>query len=861
MTAKKPLSAFVAGTMFLSIAAVPAFAEKDENSSGDEPTYEIIDADSSVRDESPVSLQGDEGIHSYADVADMQMSLMDGGNISTVLNTDVADVTTENGVSTYTLKADVELIDTDLWISADESAVIDLNGHSITQKTVEYNAIWNGGTMVIKDTVGTGKIIGDWHGVSNAGILTIEGGTITTPASCGIYSQGTLTVNGGTVIGAYSGICNGGGNITINEGTVLGVDDGNALTCETVNDEYEEPVYEGIDSTVTINGGTFNGSYCLDIWAYKANINSGTFIGKINVDSHTAVNITGGDLSGVSSARIEGDVIVGENVGKIKCDEVTTTAGAYNLFDCENITLIGEITEGTYDVVRLTGVTIPEGSNPVINLKPGAKINGYTKIYGGTFNGSTVSEVKSSVLFGGTYSTALKESIDKTDTKYGAYTFYNGYGWEKSIDSDRYEVKTIEKFKLTIKSNNAEAGKLANLSYDIQSGGVGGSMDETFEKECSKNAVAILKSLRAECKDPEKYLFVGWYYNENGEGTPISTALEVAELKLQITEDTTLYAVFKASDTYQTLIDDTNSWLNDETGSEKTELEIHDKYDMEKFAYAVNSLGKTFNGKTVTLTADLDYSQGAESAETNYMPIGVHERAFNGTFDGGNHTISGVHAEAGYCGIFGETGSSAIIKNLNIKNSTFKSYGFTAMAGAIAGNTTGTITKCTVTGCTIESGHFAAVVVEHTWGAKEISDIVVSNCTVNGTTDTAVVAGYMEGNITIKNITITNTKSNGAALLGDANAGAGEITVSDIDIDMPENTLITMSNRGGTINITGDNTVNTNEIAQMPGDNLNINIYSGTYTAPIDDYVPVEETDEQTQKPYTWTQTSTDTIL
>ena len=70
---------------------------------------------------------------------------------------------------------------------------------------------------------------------------------------------------------------------------------------------------------------------------------------------------------------------------------------------------------------------------------------------------------------------------------------------------------------------------------------------------------------------------------------------------------------------------------------------IGDVEALKAFAAAVNS-GTSYEGDTVTLSADLDLT------DVEWTPIGVGTRssksytgnAFKGTFDGGNHTISGL---------------------------------------------------------------------------------------------------------------------------------------------------------------------------------------------------------------------------
>lgn len=63
---------------------------------------------------------------------------------------------------------------------------------------------------------------------------------------------------------------------------------------------------------------------------------------------------------------------------------------------------------------------------------------------------------------------------------------------------------------------------------------------------------------------------------------------------------------------------------------------------------AKQSQNDNFSGKTVTLTADIDLSA------YNWTPIGPSSNDFGGTFDGQNHTITGLTIVRGtdYAGLF-----------------------------------------------------------------------------------------------------------------------------------------------------------------------------------------------------------------
>ena len=116
-----------------------------------------------------------------------------------------------------------------------------------------------------------------------------------------------------------------------------------------------------------------------------------------------------------------------------------------------------------------------------------------------------------------------------------------------------------------------------------------------------------------------------------------------------------------------------------------------------------------FKGYTVNLTADIDLKYGQFDT---FNPIGRYKDLrpgfdqrkyiFDGTFEGNNHTISNYKTSgtSGYlvyhAGIFGATGSNAVIQNLNVNNLDVEA---TLWVGGLIGNAfCSTIKNVTITG-------------------------------------------------------------------------------------------------------------------------------------------------------------------
>lgn len=122
----------------------------------------------------------------------------------------------------------------------------------------------------------------------------------------------------------------------------------------------------------------------------------------------------------------------------------------------------------------------------------------------------------------------------------------------------------------------------------------------------------------------------------------------------------------------------------------------------------------TFEGKTVVLTTDIDFTTNGKPA--SFVPLAdplttpTVNHVFKGTFDGGNHTISNITVSKTYnanysekevlAGFFGYA-EGATIKNLKIQNATFTSAQKVGAIVAYAKNTT--IENCNVDNVTIKS--------------------------------------------------------------------------------------------------------------------------------------------------------------
>lgn len=90
------------------------------------------------------------------------------------------------------------------------------------------------------------------------------------------------------------------------------------------------------------------------------------------------------------------------------------------------------------------------------------------------------------------------------------------------------------------------------------------------------------------------------------------------------------------------------------------------------------------------LEADIDLSSVCSESAGNWIPI----EHYNGSFDGGGHTITGLYIvteEERPIGLFGQTDTEAVIQNLGVKDSVIDGGSY---AGAVVGECSGTIANC-----------------------------------------------------------------------------------------------------------------------------------------------------------------------
>lgn len=123
------------------------------------------------------------------------------------------------------------------------------------------------------------------------------------------------------------------------------------------------------------------------------------------------------------------------------------------------------------------------------------------------------------------------------------------------------------------------------------------------------------------------------------------------------------------------------SWY-DET---KDEFSLSSPAQLAGLSYLVRA-GKNFQCCTVRLSADIDLSN------YKWIPIGTRGVEFKGLFDGGGHTISGLHTDMeAFSGLFGAVASTDI-RNVMLSSSC-------VVVGSVAGSIAGSMNESAIMNC------------------------------------------------------------------------------------------------------------------------------------------------------------------
>ena len=164
--------------------------------------------------------------------------------------------------------------------------------------------------------------------------------------------------------------------------------------------------------------------------------------------------------------------------------------------------------------------------------------------------------------------------------------------------------------------------------------------------------------------------------------------------------------------------------------------EVYNAEGLKNIAKLVNEEGKT--DINITLTDNIDLT-GKE-----WTPIGTSfGNSYTGTFDGGNHTITGLTVTGSneYTGLFGRIGSGGKVMNVVLEDVQIESDNSWGSVGGVVGYSYGNIEYCSVSGSVSGSGMngVAGGVVGFEVGGT------ITGCSSSATVNAGGVAGGIAG--------------------------------------------------------------------------------------------------------------------
>ena len=164
--------------------------------------------------------------------------------------------------------------------------------------------------------------------------------------------------------------------------------------------------------------------------------------------------------------------------------------------------------------------------------------------------------------------------------------------------------------------------------------------------------------------------------------------------------------------------------------------EVYNAEGLKNIAKLVNEEGKT--DINITLTGDIDLTG------IDWTPIGTNfGNSYTGTFDGGNHTITGLTVTGSneYAGLFGRIGSGGTVMNVVLEDVQIESDNSWGSVGGVVGYSYGNIEYCSVSGSVSGSGMngVAGGVVGFQVGGT------ITGCSSSATVNAGGVAGGIAG--------------------------------------------------------------------------------------------------------------------
>ena len=257
-------------------------------------------------------------------------------------------------------------------------------------------------------------------------------------------------------------------------------------------------------------------------------------------------------------------------------------------------------------------------------------------------------------------------------------------------------------------------------------------------------------------------------YTENGNAITcweanVVPGYEITKLRANGTEERNLSAAITpvAGKFYDITLDKDKGYTVSEDGNT---YEVYNADGLLAWAEAAQS-DLSIN---CTLTADIDLTG------KKWTPIGNYEKQYTGTFDGGNHTITGLTVNqegTNSVGLIGCLGTGGKVQNVTLENVNITGCN---SVGGVVGDNYGTVTACTSSGSVSGADSSVGGVVGWNGGT------VTACCHVSGSVEgSSYVGGVVGLNYLGSTVTACYWSDYAGNGIGTNYAGTGETTQVD----------------------------------------------------------------------------------
>lgn len=344
------------------------------------------------------------------------------------------------------------------------------------------------------------------------------------------------------------------------------------------------------------------------------------------------------------------------------------------------------------------------------------------------------------------------------------------YGWAGHLNMED---------SVTVGTYTGSGGRIASVIARLGSGGTNATAEFTNVYYDSEKCATVLTENKTAGAIIYSGTPVGKTYNELvGSKGWYDTALDFGTYWSAISEGTPQLKSFAEGTVLNTL------------GGRGTEAEPWTISNADELKLLSNYANSTYNfeKKYIKLVDDIIVVEGntitdvKTKATKNWNPIGTSANPFAGTFDGDGNSISGIYYSGNgtYIGLFGATGDTSNVKNLEIKTSYFETTNTAnTWVGSVAGVGYGTFEKIKSSATMVCNGAYNGGIVGSVWqwGSATFDDCWFAgsmDLNSTGTKSAGIIGGINMAGLTNtedRAVTINNCLNTGSITEGKAQVG------------------------------------------------------------------------------------------